>query len=62
MESNNKAIITTEKDAMRLEQHADFLRENKLPIFILPAMVEFHFGEGEELINRIKEFLLAFKV
>lgn len=62
MEGNNKAIITTEKDAMRLEQHADFLRKNRLPVFILPALVEIHFDEGEELINRIKEFLLAFKV
>lgn len=62
MMAKNKAIITTEKDAMRLEQHADFLRENKLPIFILPAIVEFHFGEGDDLANRVKEFLLAFKV
>lgn len=62
MEGNNKAIITTEKDAMRLEQHAGFLRDNKLPIFILPAIVELHFGAGEELANKVKEFLLAFKV
>lgn len=62
MEGSNKAIITTEKDAMRLEQHAEFLRKNKLPIFILPAMVEIHFDEGEQLIKRVKEFLLAFKV
>lgn len=62
MEGKNKAIITTEKDAMRLEQHADFLKENKLPIFILPAIVEIHFGEGDDLANLVKEFLLAFKV
>ena len=62
MEGNNKAIITTEKDAMRLEQHADFLRKNRLPVFILPALVEIHFDEGEVLANLVKEFLLAFKV
>jgi len=61
LESNNKIIITTEKDAMRLELHRPFLTENKLPVFAIPVAVGFHFGEGEQFDQDIKEFLLNFK-
>lgn len=55
-----KYILTTEKDAMRLELHRDFLHESKIPVFILPAKVSFLFNqEGrfkEYLINHLLEF------
>ena len=62
MESAKKLIITTEKDAVRLEKHHAFLRENKLPIFVLPVEVYFHFGESPQFDQLMKDFLLNFKV
>jgi len=60
MESKKKVILTTEKDAMRLQLHHPFLQENKLPIFALPVKVEFHFDEGEKFDAEVKQFLLNF--
>lgn len=62
MESTKKIILTTEKDAMRLELHQQFIKENQLPIFALPVEVKFHFDEGEQFDQQIKDFLLNFKV
>jgi len=59
--SKKKVILTTEKDAMRLQLHREFLVENKLPIFVLPIKVAFHFEEGEVFDEEIKKFLLEFK-
>ncbi len=59
--SKKKVIITTEKDAMRLQLHKEFLVENKLPVFVLPIKVAFHFEEGEVFDEAIKKFLLEFK-
>ncbi len=57
----NKLIITTEKDAMRLELHKKFIIENKMPIFSLPVSVQFHFDEGEQFDESVRQFLLDFK-
>jgi len=62
LESDKKVVITTEKDAMRLELHKTFLREQRLPIFALPVQVRFHFDEGPAFDERIKDFLLNFRV
>jgi tetraacyldisaccharide 4'-kinase len=61
IESTNKIILTTEKDAMRLELHRDFLIQNQLPLFVLPIQVAFHFEEGAQFDGAIKQFLLNFK-
>lgn len=61
IESSKKIILTTEKDAMRLELHHQFIVDNKLPIYVLPVKVAFHFNEGEQFDNDIKHFLLNFK-
>ncbi len=55
-------ILTTEKDAMRLELHRPFLLEKKLPIFVLPVEVEFLFEQGPSFDALIRQFLLDFKV
>ncbi len=60
--SNKKVIITTEKDAVRLDLHREYLLENKLPVFVLPIEVNFHFNEGDKFRSSIKDFLLDFKV
>ncbi len=62
MSSNKKVILTTEKDAMRLEVHRGFLLENKLPVFALPVEVDFHFGDKPVFDEDVRQFLLDFKV
>ncbi len=61
IDSKKKVIITTEKDAMRLELHHQFLQENKLPIFAIPVEVAFHFEQGPEFDEMTKQFLLDFR-
>ena len=61
LKAEKKAIITTEKDAVRLELHRDYLAKQKLPIFVLPATVQFHFDGGPEFDETIRRFLLDFK-
>lgn len=62
MTNKRRVIITTEKDAMRLELHRDFLIKERLPIFVLPLEVRFHFDEGDAFNELVKDFLLNFKV
>lgn len=59
--NKKKAIITTEKDATRMELHREYLTEHKLPIFALPVEVKFHFEEAEKFNAEVKEFLLNFR-
>ncbi len=61
MESSNKLILTTEKDAMRLELHRPFLTKHNLPVYVLPIDVAFHFNEGSRFDEDIKKYLLNFK-
>jgi tetraacyldisaccharide 4'-kinase len=62
IENPNKIILTTEKDAVRLEPHAEFLLNSQMPICILPVQVSFLDGEGAIFDAQIKDFLLTFKV
>lgn len=62
LESKQKIILTTEKDATRLLLHQDFLKAQRLPIFVLPIEVRFLFDEGAAFDARIREFLLNFKI
>ncbi len=55
-------ILTTEKDAMRLQLHHPYLQEHRLPVFALPVEVAFHFNEGEKFDAEVKQFLLDFKI
>jgi tetraacyldisaccharide 4'-kinase len=60
MDESNKIIVTTEKDAVRLEKHRDFIASEKMPIFVLPIYVSFI--EGEESFKKIiSNYLLEFK-
>jgi len=61
MPGKHKAIITTEKDATRLELHRDYIVKEQLPIFVLPLAVRFHFGEGPEFDTLVRDYLLEFK-
>lgn len=59
--ASRKIIITTEKDAMRLELHKRFIMENQIPVFVLPIEVDFHFDDKQHFDQSIKQFLLDFK-
>ncbi|NUO02508.1 MAG: tetraacyldisaccharide 4'-kinase [Saprospiraceae bacterium] len=61
-EGIQKMILTTEKDAVRLEMHKSFIIENKLPVFVMPVQVQFHFDEKAQFDQTIRDFLLNFKV
>ncbi len=61
-EGENKIIITTEKDAARLELHKEFIQENNLPIYVLPTRVSFLNGDKEQFDEKVRNFLLGFKV
>jgi len=59
--NDDKIILTTEKDAMRLDLYRDFIIKNNLPIYILPVAVDFLFDQKNNFDNTIKQFLLDFK-
>jgi tetraacyldisaccharide 4'-kinase len=58
----NKIILTTEKDAVRLELHEDFLWKNQLPVFVLPVEVAFCDNDEADFQADVKQVLLDFKV
>jgi tetraacyldisaccharide 4'-kinase len=61
LEYEHKLIVTTEKDAVRLEKHRDYISREKMPIFVLPVQVSF--VEGEESFKKIiSNYLLEFKI
>lgn len=57
----NKIILTTEKDAMRLELHRDFFWNNQLPMYVLPVEVEFCDDDERGFQEEVKRVLLDFK-
>jgi len=60
--AENTLFLTTEKDAMRLALHKDFLIKNNIPLFVLPVEVSFLNDEGPIFDQSIKNFLSNFKV
>jgi len=62
IENEKKIIITTEKDAVRLYEHRDFIQQNQLPVFVLPIHVSFINDNGTRFDKEIKNYLLNFKV
>lgn len=60
-DTKRKLIITTEKDAMRLDLHRKKLSELNIPIFVLPMQVKFHGEDQDRFDHDIKDFLLKFK-
>ena len=58
----HKIILTTEKDATRLELHRQLLWQLQLPIFVLPAEVEFCDNDEVGFQAEVNRFLMEFKV
>ncbi|GLR18822.1 tetraacyldisaccharide 4'-kinase [Portibacter lacus] len=62
IENPNKILLSSEKDAMRLDLHQKFIVSNQIPIFALPIKVEFLFEEGKLFDEAIKSHLINFKI
>jgi tetraacyldisaccharide 4'-kinase len=60
--ARKRIVLTTEKDATRLELHKPYLVENQLNIYALPIEVKFHFDGGAAFDADIKQTLLDFKI
>ena len=56
-----KIIITTEKDAARLEEFRDWFLQNKIEIFAQPIAVHFLLGGGEKFNADILQYIEATK-
>jgi tetraacyldisaccharide 4'-kinase len=59
---NQKIILTTEKDATRLELHRQFLTQHNLPVWVLPVEVAFQDADEAGFKQAVQSFLMDFKV
>ena len=55
--SENKIIVTTEKDAMRLKDHDDLTDEFKAALYYLPVKVKFLDDEGKSFNKKIFNYV-----
>jgi tetraacyldisaccharide 4'-kinase len=55
---NNKLILTTEKDAVRLKKFESMF--DKIPVAVLPMSHEFLFGQGPEFEIDVLQFINSF--
>ena len=62
MTRHQKIVVTTEKDAMRMEIHKNFFWDNDLPLYVLPIEVAFFEQDEADFQAEVKKFLLNFKV
>ena len=53
----NKAIITTEKDAMRLINSSFINKFDNIPVFVIPIKIRFHKEEGTSFDNEILNYI-----
>jgi tetraacyldisaccharide 4'-kinase len=60
--ARKRVILTTEKDATRLDLHKAYFIDNQVDVFALPIEVAFHFGGKEAFDKDIKQTLLDFKI
>jgi tetraacyldisaccharide 4'-kinase len=60
IESADKIILTTEKDAVRLTKFQEELKE--LPFYVLPIRHKFLFEEGEQFNNAVISFIRNFRI
>lgn len=60
--SDNKVIITTEKDATRLELHQEFFWKNGIQVLVLPVEVDFLDSDAAGFKAEVQGFLERFEV
>jgi tetraacyldisaccharide 4'-kinase len=56
---NNKIILTTEKDAVRLQKFKTELKD--FPIYVIPVKHSFLFDENNQFDTAVTEFIASFK-
>jgi tetraacyldisaccharide 4'-kinase len=61
LDTTKAVVLTTEKDAIRLQAHRQFLTEKGIPLFALPIQVEFQGENRQEFDEKIKSFLLNYE-
>jgi tetraacyldisaccharide 4'-kinase len=59
MQQDNKIILTTEKDAVRLVKFADELKE--FPVYVLPIEHRFMFDGAKAFDTLVKDFIAGYK-
>jgi len=59
IDSVNKIILTTEKDAMRLLKFRNELE--RLPVYVIPISHHFLFEQETSFIDRVRKFINDFK-
>lgn len=59
MESTEKIILTTEKDAVRLDKFKEEISD--IPLYILPVRHRFLFNEGKLFETQVENFIVNFK-
>lgn len=62
MTGRKRLLLTTEKDAVRLLPHRDWILKEQLPLVVLPIEVYFLFDQGPAFDELVKNYLLQFKV
>jgi tetraacyldisaccharide 4'-kinase len=60
IKTKDKIILTTEKDAVRLEKFTSELGE--WPVYVIPIRHRFLFGEGEQFNKLVTDFIINFKL
>jgi len=58
IKTNDKLILTTEKDAVRLEKFTSEMGE--LPLYVISIRHRFLFGEGEQFNKQLTDFIINF--
>ncbi|MDD3960232.1 MAG: tetraacyldisaccharide 4'-kinase [Bacteroidales bacterium] len=59
--TKNKAIVTTEKDAMRLQRPEILNLLKGIPIYYLPIKIAFHNGDGEAFNQDVLSFVSKYR-
>jgi tetraacyldisaccharide 4'-kinase len=59
IQQQNKIILTTEKDAVRLVKFEEDLKD--FPVYVLPIEHEFMFNDAAAFNNQVIEFIASFK-
>lgn len=60
LNSNNKCIVTTQKDATRLLLHKEILQLSNTTILVLPIKIEFLFNEADDFEKLIYNHLISY--
>lgn len=55
--SGKKIMVTTEKDAARLDEHRSWFEQNKIEIFVQPVKVSFLAGDKEQFDADIVQYI-----